>query len=335
MPELNILGRVRNSMVGSYKVRVKNNRNEYSFVIKRNITLLCGDSGKGKTTLYEMIEEYNRFGKQSGVSVSCDREIVALSGSDWQSKIEDLKQSIIVIDEDSEFIRSKEFAQCVKGSDNYFLLITRNYLPQLPYSVDEIYKLEGGKNKRFVNVYKAINDMYHDPQKKYLPFQPEVIITEDSKSGFQFFKNIADELGIECISAGGKADIYKKIEAYRNKKVVVIADGAAFGAEMGEIVLLQNMNPLKLGIFLPESFEWLILKSDVIREISAVEELKKPEDYADSKKYMSWEQFFTDLLENNTKDTKYMSYKKDKLKPYYLKSEVIQKVRENCPGMKI
>ena len=127
-------------MTGRYTVRVKNSRNSYEFELKRNITILCGDSGRGKTTLFDMISEHNRFGKKSGVSVSCDKELVALDGSDWETKIENMNDCIVVIDEDSEFIRSYDFARAVRGSDNYYLLITRNYLPGLPYSVDEIFE---------------------------------------------------------------------------------------------------------------------------------------------------------------------------------------------------
>lgn len=48
-------------MTGEYKIRVKNSRNNYIFNLKRNITVLCGDSGRGKTTLYEMISDYNVY----------------------------------------------------------------------------------------------------------------------------------------------------------------------------------------------------------------------------------------------------------------------------------
>ena len=170
-------------MHGEYKVRVKNSRNSYSFLLRRNITVLRGDSGRGKTTLFEMILEHNRFGKESGVTISCDRQLVAISGDKWEDDISNSPGKIIVIDEDSHFISSKDFARVVRGSDNYFLLITRNYLSGLPISVDEIYELTGAKNKRFNRVYSDIWKMYDKPHKSTLPFKPQVIITEDSGSG--------------------------------------------------------------------------------------------------------------------------------------------------------
>ena len=68
-----------------------------------------------------------------------------------------------------------------------------------------------------------------------MPYKPEIIITEDGKSGYQFFKTIVNKCGIECISAEGKSKIITKLKEYSDKKVVVIADGAAFGSEMANI----------------------------------------------------------------------------------------------------
>ena len=62
-----------------------------------------------------------------------------------------------MIDEDNEFIRSQDFADTVKISSDYFLLITRSYLGQLPYSVDEIYKIVGSRNKKFSPVYQSLS----------------------------------------------------------------------------------------------------------------------------------------------------------------------------------
>ena len=320
-------------MKGAYKVNIKNNRNSYTFELRRNITILRGESGRGKTTLFEMISDYNRFGKNSGVSVSCDKDIIALAGNDWEEVIDKNPGTIIVIDEDSQFIRSEEFAKVVRGSDNYFLLITRNYLAQLPISVDEIYELSGAKNKKLKKVYREVDRMFNNPSSRYLPFVPEIIITEDIRSGYQFFKAITDKIGIKCISADGKSNIYKVINRYPDKNVVVIADGAAFGAEIADIVEQQTLRPRKLAIFLPESFEWLIIKSGVIKKIDT-NKIDHPEQYADSTLYMSWEQYFTDLLIETTKESDYMQYTKSHLSDYYLQEKNIAEITKIAKGIK-
>ena len=59
-------------MKGSHRIIVESRKVKYDFTIKRNITILTGDSGSGKTVLIELIRDYRRYGSDSGVFVSCD-----------------------------------------------------------------------------------------------------------------------------------------------------------------------------------------------------------------------------------------------------------------------
>ena len=54
--------------------------------------------------------------------------------------------------------------------------------------------------------------------------------------------------------------------------------------------------------------------------------LGAPEEYIDSEKYFSWEQYFADLLIRLTSERDYMRYSKDKLAPFYLQADNVQKV---------
>ena len=321
-------------MTGSISIVVRDKRNSYSFVLRRNITLLSGDSGRGKTTLYEMIADYNAYGKASNVKISCDRDIIAIGGSNWQESLEKINDAVIVIDEDNKFIRSKDFADAVKNSSNYFLIITRSYLEQLPYSVDEIYEISGRKNKKFKAIYRGMEHMYDGPTARQLPFKPEVIITEDSGSGYQFFKTLADKYLLECVSARGKSNIIGILKNYKDKNVLVVADGAAFGAEIQDIVKTQRLRPKKIGIFLPESFEWLILKSGLVNN-PEWEKVTVPENYVDSKKYFSWERYFTDLLVETTKEMDYKQYpaNKSSLPEFYIHDKSIEQIGKNMSGI--
>ena len=74
-------------MVGVIPVKIRDSRNSYTFELKRNITVLCGDSGRGKTTLFEMVEDYNRYGKSSATKISCNCDIIALRGRDWREVV--------------------------------------------------------------------------------------------------------------------------------------------------------------------------------------------------------------------------------------------------------
>lgn len=61
------------AMTGTHHVEVKNRDAVFKFDLYRNITIVRGDSGTGKTTLYEMIADYTRLKEASGVNVSCDK----------------------------------------------------------------------------------------------------------------------------------------------------------------------------------------------------------------------------------------------------------------------
>lgn len=80
-----------------------------------------------------------------------------------------------------------------------------------------------------------------------------------------------------------------------------------------------------IWLFLPECFEWLILKSSVITDKNVKQILKKPSSYIDSKEYISWERFFTDLLVSITANTP-LQYNKNELNIAYLKPANIKKI---------
>ena len=61
-------------MRGIYEVVVQNNRVQYKFAIRRNLTILRGDSATGKSMLIDLIAQYVRDGENSGVVLHCDRQ---------------------------------------------------------------------------------------------------------------------------------------------------------------------------------------------------------------------------------------------------------------------
>jgi hypothetical protein len=70
-------------------------------------------------------------------------------------------------------------------------------------------------------------------------------------------------------------------------------------------------------LYLPESFEWLILKSGIIEGNDVTDVLDHPEDSISSEEYFSWERFFEQYLISKTEDT-YLQYRKTKLNEVYL-----------------
>lgn len=173
-------------MKGKHKIIINNNRLHYEFEIKRNITIIRGDSATGKTTLINMIRQAENLGDSSGIDVVCDVPCRVLEGANWKLILENSSETIFFTDEENAFINTEEFAAAVKNSDNYYVLITRENLYTLPYSVEEIYGIHcSGKYHNTRRVYNQMYQIYSDYQR--LPVIPEKIITEDSNSGYDFF----------------------------------------------------------------------------------------------------------------------------------------------------
>ena len=167
-------------MVGKYEIEVYNNKVHYFLTIKRNITILQGDSATGKTELIRLIQEHETNGTSSGITLICDVKCTVLTAVDWELRLSSMNSQIVFIDETAGFLRSQRFAELVKGSDNYFVIVSRDALSQLPYSVDEIYGLRNvsdtQKYKTYKRIYNEMYKLYHlDPQGTK---DPEVIITE-------------------------------------------------------------------------------------------------------------------------------------------------------------
>jgi len=301
---------------GKYDITVKSRRIQYKFTVLRNITILRGDSATGKTTLIDMIAAYQENGEASGVTVQSKKQCTVLTGIRWQENLAMIHDSIVFIDEGDKFVASEDFARAVKNTDNYYVIATRASLFNLPYSIKEIYGIKNVSGNRYQGTKRLYAEFYPLCRvDNELTAKPDLVITEDSKSGYQFFDNYFSEYGIKCISAESKAKIYNKLLEREYDTALVIADGAAFGPEIERVLSLKNAKNIML--FLPESFEWIILRSGVVKdtEINAI--LEKPYDYIESGKYFSWERFFTDVLTEKTKGT-YLKYDKSQLNKSYI-----------------
>lgn len=319
-------------MKGSHRIIVQNKRIRYDFVVKRNITVIRGDSATGKTALVTMIREHFENGNASGVELTCDKECTVLDGRTWVGQLSMMKNCIVFIDEGNDFVMSDDFAAAIQKTNNYYVIITREGIPSLPYSVDEIYGIrDSGKYGILKRTY---NEFYHLYQISgfHQPIKPEQVITEDSNSGFQFFHGICEKRGqIACISARGKSNIFSAVANYLNKEILVIADGAAFGSEMEKLVQLMEGFP-NIVLYLPESFEWIVLRSGVIEDNGITEVLEHPEDYIESMDFFSWERYFTALLAQSTQGG-YLKYSKKQLNPAYLQEKVSDKILSVMDGI--
>ena len=320
-------------MKGSYHVIVQNRSLKYEFDIRRNLTIIQGNSASGKTTLVEMIRE-SHLDTNSGVTISCECPCRVIEGDLWKEQITYIKDSIIFIDEGASFVESEEFAILVKGSSNYFVIVTRENLEMLPISVEEVYGIKSsGKYGSLQPVYHEMYRLYDINAEEDILINPSQILVEDSNSGYEFFNTLAEKNGLICRSAQGKSNIFTcLIEAEKEAEILIIADGAAFASQMNRLAYLMGRNK-KIHLYLPESFEWLLLSSEIVQDGEVRDILNNPSDYIESSNYFSWERFFTALLIEKTQGS-YLQYSKAKLNNNYLQKGIQDKVLAHMRGIR-
>ena len=104
-------------MRGKHRVIVSTKRLKYDFEIRKNLTIIRGDSATGKTTLVDIIQEYVNNPTGSPVDLTCDKKC--------------------------------------------YVIVTRESLPALPYSVEEIYGI------RTSGKYGTLKQSYHELYRIY------------------------------------------------------------------------------------------------------------------------------------------------------------------------
>lgn len=332
-------------MKGSYDLLVRNGRVQFKLTIRRNITILRGDSATGKTTFIDMIGDYARNGEESGIELRCARPCVVLDGADWKERLGRISGSIVFIDEGNRFTSTVEFARAAAGTDDYFVIASRESLFTLPYSVTEIYGIGNDTRQRYQGVWRYYSSprlLYAESRQGVLggqlqdarekdgaTFVPSLVVVEDSGAGFEFFSALFGKSGIPCVSAHGKANVYRAIcQTAASERILAIADGAAFGPELERLATLVATREVRL--FLPESFEWLLLTSGMVRadELPAI--LANPVDFIESREYFSWERFFTACLVDTTRGTA-LRYSKDHINERYLDPNSVDRVARLVP----
>lgn len=201
----------------------------------------------------------------------------------------------------------------IRYSNNYFLLICRNALVGIPYSMYEIYRFESNQQLLNGKIYTTTSSMFL--YKEYLVKSnklPDILITESIGTDYAFFNQVLG--GVKVVGADGNSNILrtflKVVDSGKSLSVAILVDSAAFGSQIEHLLytIQQLSDNIDISILTPESFEWLVLRSKRFRESSSL--LNAPYDYCDTRKYYSWEQLFTSELSRRMHEKYGISYNK-------------------------
>lgn len=147
------------------KLVVKSRDVEYSIELFRKYTVVQGESGTGKTTLVQRIEQFNRgISKFGAVSIQCELEVNAagMAFRDVEDFEEFLKKNegVVVLDEfvmSSIRFNAADVAKLLKKYDRYYVLISREgeLFKSVPVAIDDLVEVKGsGKYHTFRKVYE-------------------------------------------------------------------------------------------------------------------------------------------------------------------------------------
>lgn len=99
-------------MKGIHKVVVGTKYLKYEFELRRNLTIIRGDSATGKTTLVDMIRTHMNDGENGPVTLNCDKDCYVVEGNLWKGQLDNIQDSIVFIDRRKRVCQDQRFCAC-------------------------------------------------------------------------------------------------------------------------------------------------------------------------------------------------------------------------------
>lgn len=298
-------------MVTKHAITVQSGRGiQYKFEIRRKYTVIRGDSATGKTTLVNLIED---AAIRKTATLSCDCPCAVLPELNWELNLSALTGTIVFIDENHPALaQGRLLASLMAQSDNCYIIISRDKMSWIPYSYQEIYEIKtSGKYHFLTPVYEKMDIFKENPH----------FVTEDEGSGLQYYQKW---YGGRVHTSQGNSNLSK----YALSNTTLIGDGAAIGPYMYDLMLGHA------DLYLPESFEWLLLHSPVFEGNKEIEQLlNHPEQYIGTE-FQSWEEFFAKYLIQITSGKEYQ-YSKRNLNPCYIEQCCYKEMPKSCDAFTI
>lgn len=303
-------------MKGRHVISITSRKATYSLELERKISVIKGKSGTGKSSIIRLLADFLELGKDSGIKVSIGSSaslMVLTNASKWETILSEIENTVIFIDEDVRFLYDLDFQRALWDSDCYAVIVSRSGMfTALPFAVSSVYELVTQKNGN-----ATVTKMYRLYEEKIGSTDFDFVLTEDSNSGFEMAE-LAFIGGRTTVgSAKGNSNVQKVLLEYadRYSDICVTVDGAAFGGFIEPVLKIAEIKGTVL-ISVPESFEYILLKSDIFKKYLS-EELTKTYDYCDCKEYITWERYYEALLEKLTSEHLGFTYSKHTLNSYF------------------
>lgn len=304
-------------------ITIKSKSLEFYAEIKDRVCVLVGDSGIGKTTMYNILRR-RKQPPDTEVSIVIDGQEIDSNSifmmndaagfinlhRSANTHLKYMKLLFLVDDDTSE--QSEEARYLLSTTVNaHFIFITREEkIYNVNYDIRSIYTLELSENGTKHITKRLLDEFGHRSYPDELRFKDTLIVSEDSKAGFQFYSKLC-KLEVVPISdsrgnISGKDSLVRMLERFdlRNKTVVLFMNWCSFGTNFNKLLNLKRRCGENTDFIFNEnilSFEHLLLTTNLLK--SRLND--KPLDSITVDRTMSYEKQFQHILEAVTKETEF------------------------------
>ena len=98
-------------MTGKYDIEIYNKRVHYHLTVKRNITVIQGDSATGKTELLRMISDYENNGISSGITQICEKRCVVIENASCKKGLPHCSNALYLLMKEHHFYAVKNLPE--------------------------------------------------------------------------------------------------------------------------------------------------------------------------------------------------------------------------------
>ena len=290
----------------------------YDLELERRVTIIRGLSGTGKTFLWDLVRRSVNYKRE--IQVTCERRVRVFDEVpvNWEAWGVNNASTVFVIDEDTYLGKwESEVYRHLREYDCWLIYITRSseISLELECAISSVKCLHtSGKYKTLVDAMPL----------RGVTKRPAKIWTEDTNSGYQFFKKIFDNT--ESVQVGKSWLSSNKLHALRDS--LLAFDCAVLGPIFTGVYLVYEDE--MFDIINTDSFEKLLLTSSSFNKDNEVHEiLENPALYgANDKQYYSWESFFEKKLVEAMLRNHMGTYHKSELPVAFTGDSVVRSILE-------
>ena len=224
----------------------------YELAFRGKYTILTGLSGSGKTRLIKLLD---RIGRGMPCTIKGNHAVVgAPYGKALKSAVLSMHGSVIIVDEDVDKSDLRDAMPAIMQSDCYFIFITRDTMPDIPYGVENIFEMTGGPNHYKMSPKYTLSKR---------PLTSMHIVCEDSASGWKMIEAVFSKYGYSVTSAAGRKKIIPMLKREAANGAIVLANLCGTGDESGALIDFISLN-FRYQLCISKSFEWELLRHPYI-----------------------------------------------------------------------